>query len=387
MPDDTSFTATTAGTDGHPDGDRLRAYLDETLPADDATLIADHLERCGACVSALDDLEEPVTLLDEPDAEAPAWDEGRMRRAVRRTLLRTAVNAIVMVVVAALVLQVVGWFVVDPLLIDRGERVSNSVIASIDLPVITIPGAEIDGVNSNFRLMRRHTEVRAQRTVGSQTVSLGGYTTRLGPLGMSTDNDSFITAEGPLLRSTTLTPFEPERHGDGTAVTVELTWLDGLPPAEADSVTDAAEDLALLWVGFRLPDGDPVDPLWRLGYSACGNVSAFIPQQTWGGFGSGGGFRVPSSGSSGSRHALEELRRATANLADIGWLDNEQISVGPLADVAATARWLATNEPDVASIVITGPTSAVAAAVEATAPDEATVLEVDFDRGAPEPCG
>lgn len=386
MPDDTRFTASTAGTDGHPDGARLRAYLDETLPVDDATLVADHLERCVTCVSALDDLEEPAVLLDEPDAEAPVWDEGRMRRAVRRTLVRTAVNAILLVVVAALGLMLVGWLVVDPLFIDRGERVENSVIASVDLPIITIPGAEIDGVTSNFRLLRRHTEVRVQRTVGSQTVSLEGYTTRLGPLGMSTANDSFITAEGPLLRSTTLTPFEPDRLGDATAVTVELTWLDALPPAEADSVTAAAEDLALLWVGFRLPDGDPVDPMWRLGYSACGHTSSFIPQQTWGGFSAGGGFRIPSSDTSGTRHALAELRRATANLADTGWLDNEQISVGPLADVAATAQWLATNEPDVASIVITGPTSAVAAAVEAAAPDEATILEVDFDRGAPEPC-
>jgi hypothetical protein len=38
------------------------------------------------------------------------------------------------------------------------------------------------------------------------------------------------------------------------------------------------------------------------------------------------------------------------------------------------------------SVVITGPARAVAAAVERYAPDQADLLELDFDRGAPQVC-
>jgi hypothetical protein len=57
-----------------------------------------------------------------------------------------------------------------------------------------------------------------------------------------------------------------------------------------------------------------------------------------------------------------------------------------LADPAGTAEALASSEPGVASVVITGPTQEVAAAVDEYAPDQADLLELDFDRGAPEPC-
>jgi hypothetical protein len=55
-------------------------------------------------------------------------------------------------------------------------------------------------------------------------------------------------------------------------------------------------------------------------------------------------------------------------------------------DLTRTAEGLATDRPAVTSVVITGPTQTVAAAVAEHAPDEANLLEVDFDRGAPAAC-
>lgn len=59
---------------------------------------------------------------------------------------------------------------------------------------------------------------------------------------------------------------------------------------------------------------------------------------------------------------------------------------GALEDPAATAEVLASTEPAVDSVVITGPTQAVAAAVERYAPDQTDLLELDFDRSAPQVC-
>jgi hypothetical protein len=88
----------------------------------------------------------------------------------------------------------------------------------------------------------------------------------------------------------------------------------------------------------------------------------------------------------GVEHALEELRRATANLADTGWAEG-QVGDGALADPVATADALASGDPQVTSLVVTGPLGAVTAVVDAAAADRADLLEVDFDRGAPDPCG
>jgi hypothetical protein len=160
--------------------------------------------------------------------------------------------------------------------------------------------------------------------------------------------------------------------------------VDTIDLAAADAVA-GWNDLALLWVGFRIPGAEePMDPSWWLGYSACGRLPEFVLEQRMGGFG-GGGFRIPEHGD--ARHALDELRRATANLATLGWPGADTAPHGALNDPARTAEILAASDPGVVSVVITGPTGAVADAVEQHAPDVAYLLEVDFDRGAPATCG
>jgi hypothetical protein len=375
----------------HPSAAELRGYLDDRLADADAQAVADHLEACERCVVALDDLGSDPVRLPAARADGAAWDERRMRRSVRHTVLLTAVNTALLLVLAALVLQLLGWFVIHPLLIDRGDRLTDHVTATIDVPVMTIPGAELNQVISNPGLLGRTTEVELQRAVGSQMIPLGTFTTRLGPRGMSVPSGPDIGPRGPWLEpaSTDLgpVPFEPDRLAEGTAVTVELSWHDdALDLAAADAVVDGSDDLALLWVGFRIPGGEhPMDPSWQLGYSACGQVPTFLREQRRGGFGGGGDFRDRGV-DSGAQHALDELRRATANLAAIGWPGQRTARAGALADLTGTAEHLATSEPAVMSIVITGPSQMVAAAVAEHAPDETNLLEVDFDRGAPTTC-
>jgi hypothetical protein len=369
----------------HPSTKRLRAFLDDDLPAVEAREVEDHLEACERCVAALDDLEPPVRLR-EATAEAPAWDERRMRRAVRRTVLRTAVNAVLLLVLAALLLEVVGGFVIHPLLVDRGGRLESHVTATIDLPVLLIPGAEAGELYSDPGWVRRTTEVAYRRSVGSRPTSLGTFGTRTGPFGMSTTSGwdlwpgAYALEPGSDVHPTS---FEPDRLGEGTAVTVELRWLRPVELETADAVAAGSADVALLWVGFRVPGAPhPQDPGWTLGYSAYAEPWPHLSDMRFGGFGTSDATERRFHGDDlGARHALGQVRRATANLAAIGWpaVDDPDV-YGALADLDATEDALAATEPGVASVVITGPTQAVAEAVAAHGPDQAQLLEIDFDR-------
>lgn len=379
-------TGAAGGDEGHPSPEDLRTYLDGQLDAERTQGVDAHLESCGSCVDALDALEPPVRFPASADT-ADAWDPRRMRRAVRRTVLRTAVDAAGLLLVGALVLQLLGAVVWVPLAVDRGDRVAASVAASIDLPVMTIPGAEVASYSSNAGFLRRITEVSVERVVGAVPEHLGAYETRLGAVGMSMPGGGPIAYGGPILEGgegpTYITEFAPDRLGPGTAATVRLVWDDPIALADADAVADATDEVALLWVGFELPEVDAEEPSAPFGYSACQQPPEGIGRRG-AGFAGSGGLRVRPGQTTGARHALEQLRRATANLATTGLVSD---AAGPLADLDATAAWLAEEEPGVTSVVLTGPTEALAAAVDAASPRWTDLLAVDFDRATPEPCG
>jgi hypothetical protein len=390
---------------GHLTADALRAFLTDAMPAEEAEAAAEHLERCDRCMRALDELEttpagtghdhegattmSTSTLLRQPEANEPVWDERRMKRSVRRTLLGTAVRAALLLLAGVIVLQLVGGLLIGPLLVDRGDRVSAVVAATFDLPVLTTPGAEIQEFSSQMGALRRTTEVSVERAVGASAVPLGSFATRIGPFGAS-------PVGGPVHAGPVLDPpggtldrdvpdFDPQRLGEGTAATVELHFGRGVTVTDADAIADEATDVELLWVGFRVPGGDPDDRSWRLGYSACGTIPDWVLDQRSGGFGGSGGFRA-WGGDAGADHALSQVRRAVENLARTGLVSG----VGPegaLADPEATAAKLAETEPEVMSVVLTGPTDALADVVETAGPQLVDLLEVDFDRGAPQTCG
>lgn len=391
---------------GHPTPDALRAFLADAMAPEEAEAAAEHLEGCVDCMRALDDIETTSagtgrdhqgattmpapTLTRGPEANEPVWDERRMKRSVRRTLLGTAVRAALLLLAGVIVVQLVGGFLVGPLFVDRGDRVPSVIAATFDLPVLTIPGAEVGEFGSQMGALRRTTEVSVERSVGASAVPLGSFSTRIGPFGASPVGVP-VHAFGPMLASPSGTfvqdvpPFEPERLGEGTAATVELHFGSGVTVADADAIADEVTDVELLWVGFRVPVGDPMDRSWRLGYSACGTIPEWVADQRSMGFGGSGGFRVVD-GDAGADHALGEVRRAVENLAGTGLVSGDGPE-GALADPEETAALLAETEPEVMSVVLTGPTDALADIVQAADPLSVDLLEVDFDRGAPQTCG
>jgi hypothetical protein len=174
----------------------------------------------------------------------------------------------------------------------------------------------------------------------------------------------------------------------GYRAPVQLTWQDPIERAAAQALVGRSDEVALLWVGFEVPGRTEAFPDGQLGYSACGAVPRFLRDGTsrLGRFGGSGGFRDWEVAGSGVEHALEQLRRATAELAGSGWVD-EDTGFGPLQDVEGTADALASGDPAVTSLVVTGPLGEVAAVVDAADATQADLLEIDFDRGTPDPCG
>ncbi len=390
----------------HPSTDDLRRELDGRTDAEESARITGHLDACEACGRRLDELADTTpTPAVAADRDTPSFDPRWMRRAVARTMLSVAWRAALLLVVVVVVAQFAATLLVHPLLVERGDRLERHVVASIDLPILLRPGAEARDVGSNVGLLRRTTEVRFERAVGAATSDLGRYETRLGPLAMTTAVGSGpITAwRGPRLSEdpadSSPVPFDPGRAGDATAATIELSWDDAIDREAVAALTDDHDDVALTWVGFRVADGTHAEGRQALGYSACSRggdeiVEVFDLGTTLvgGGFGTSSGFRQLPPPEDGVAHALEQARRATDNLARSGWLEDEPLldrgrEDGPLADLDAVNQRLAEDDPEVATLVLTGPTPALAAIIADSAPDTANLLELDLDRGAPEPCG
>lgn len=141
-------------TDSHP-GDRLTAYVDGTLPAEEATAVAAHLAACRACHGVLEDLMAVRGLLRAlPDPEPRPWVLPRVlarieARRQRRARLRWTVAAVCAGALLAVALN---------LPVDRGvER--------------TLPGAHF----------RQHAEASMLHPLAD--ITLAGYLTDAWPYG------------------------------------------------------------------------------------------------------------------------------------------------------------------------------------------------------------
>lgn len=375
----------------HPDRRTIRRFLDGVLESSDAAEVEAHLAECEAC-GALLEAEEPRVGL--PSAEEPvAWDERRFRRAVRRTLWRTAADVVLIGLVGLLGVYLLSQFVWHPLVVGRGDRVAEAVQAAADLPMLTQPGVETTQVTSSPGLVYRWIEVETQRRVGSTERWVEDYEAQLGPLGVGQLRPSHLGSRGP---STTAGPAGGEdvrggrdlsRLPDGVAVAVQLHWDpgDAAGIAEIDELAVGVDDAALEWVGFDVGDPPHTVPPHGVGYGAC--HSHHHPEQMnidgWGGFGFDAVPRsFPGDAGGGASVALEETRRALANLEEV----DMDVTGRGIGDPAAVAGELE-GDPGVRSVVVTGSVEAVEQLIDAAAPEHVSLLDVEFDVGPTEPCG
>jgi hypothetical protein len=367
--------------------DLLAGYIDDDLEADTKTELEQHLKECDECRGLIDEVEAPVDLTSAVGEGDLGWDEKRMRKTVRRTLLRIVSGVVAIWVVGFVVIAFVSALAFQPLVIDRGDRARKAGIATWDLPVLVTPGASVDRWTTDATLLGRDLKVELVRFVGSEPQALGVFETDLGVFSFS---ESGVNAVNPYVGGSSRR-FVPDRLPDGTVVTVQLLWLEQpISVADAQALIPDPSEATVLWAGFdvspALPQGVdrfPGDPGLMLGYHTC-EAPGILDR---GGSFFSSGFAMSSGNVTGCFFqpasvalALEQTRRATANLASDADLIEalEASSSESLQNIENVATWLAENQPTVTALVITGPSRNVAHIVETSGAEDAVQLDVDF---------
>ncbi|NOY54937.1 MAG: hypothetical protein GXP34_03025 [Actinobacteria bacterium] len=364
--------------------DLLEGYVEDSLEPGTRAELEEHLAGCDECRSIPDGVEAPVHLGNTIGRPAQPWDEKQLRKTIRRTLFRLVFDAISIWIIGAVALTILSAFAIQPLLVDRGDRIRAAAIATWDLPVLSTPGARVSGWRNNPTPFGRDLAVDLVRPIGDATRPLGTFNTHLGLVRFTGENGSPLL---PYFVGDGSRPFTPERLPADTVVTVQLQWWeDPISISEAEALQPAEGEARIVWVGFDVTPALPPDPLHpsfeMLGYETCGEptiLDSAVGYMTSGSSGGGGRLGCRPNGGSSITSALQQVRRALDNLASHPELMK---AGGPtseaLSNADAVAAWLAGNDPAVVSLVVTGPTENVAKIMEASGADTATQLDVDF---------
>ena len=367
--------------------DLLEGYVEDSLEPETRSQLEAHLATCQECRDILEASEAPVDL---PEVSEPGrdWDEKRMRKTVRRTLFRLVFDALSIWIIGFVVLWLVSALALQPVIINRGDRSRAAALATWDLAIMTTPGATIDGWQNDATLFGREISVDVGLYTGRDLRPLGTYKTDLGMW-------RFENATGGALRpflETESQAFRPDRLPDNTVATVALSWWDNpITMERAAAIQPNVEEAWLLWVGFSVapafPPGTaqfPADPDYVLGFNPCAEpVFTDYDSHYFSSGSSGGGGNFSSCiflDQATVEQSLTSLRRATANLADHAFLIDalENSPTSALRDMENVATWLAGNEPQVVTLVITGPSETVSDIVASSGAEGAILLDIDF---------
>ena len=367
--------------------DLLEGYVDDSLEPETRSQLEAHLATCEECRSILEAAEAPVAL---PVGQTPEsnWDEKRMRKTIRRTLFRLVFDALSIWIIGFIVLWIVSALAIQPLLVNRGDRSRAAAIATWDLAIMTTPGATIDGWQNDATLFGREISVDVGLYTGQDLRPLGTYQTELGVWRFKNATGGTIQ---PFLETGSHT-FQPDRLPEDTVATVALSWWDKpITLAQAAAIQPDTEEAWLLWVGFSVapafPPGTapfPADPDYVLGYNPCGEPVFTDYESNYFSSGSSGGGGNFSSclflDQATVEQSITSLRRATANLAGQAFLVDalENSSTSALRNIETVWTWLAGNEPQVVTLVITGPSQTISDIVASSGAEGASLLEIDF---------
>jgi hypothetical protein len=368
--------------------DLLEGYVEKSLEPETSALLEAHLATCEECRNILEGAEKPVALAPaEGQALPPNWDETRLRRTIRRTLGRLVFDVISIWVIGFVVLTIVSGFAIQPLLVNRGDRVRAAAIATWDLAVMTTPGASVEGWRVDATLIGKELGIDVVRPIGSNVEPLGTYETDLGIWRFRGVNGQPIR---PLFVEGVSRTFVPDRLPEDTVATVELQWwTNPISVAEAEALRPLEGEAQLVWAGFGLDAAFPHDPNrfpgnldYVLGYHACAAPQYLQFEDSYFSSGSaaGGGTLGCYPSDESVANALTQTRRAVDNLVSNGFLVEglSTSSTASLRNIKTVGAWLRDHEPPVVSMVITGPTENIARLIETAQPEAAIQLDVDF---------
>lgn len=232
---------------------------------------------------------------------------------------------------------------------------------------------------------------RDQRHVGRYTGwelrPLGSHQTELDIWRFKKANGGTIQ---PFLETESQT-FQPNRLPEDTVATVALSWWENpITVAQAAAIQPDVEEAWLLWAGFSVapafPEGTaqfPADPDYVLGFNPCGEP-VFTDYAS-------GYFSSGSSGGGGNfsscmfldqatvEQSVTSLRRATVKLAGHRFLVDalENAPHSALRNIETVAARPADNEPQVVTIVMTGPSETITEIVASSGAEGASLLDID----------
>jgi hypothetical protein len=362
----------------------LEDYVDERLDRPVRDQLENHLRDCLRCQTILGDVA-PVDL----DALGPGEVDDRMlRRSVRRALWRTVFDAAAMLIVLAVGFWVVSTLLVQPLVMNRGGRAEAVGRATYDVAGMFNEGAVVDGFTIDSGAFNRTFTATIQMPVGAGMADLGTVSTRIGLFGSSGDAiRPFADSES---RIAGVAKDVLARLGGGAVATVSVRFGEPISIDQAQLLADSpGSDVSVVWAGFIVSDAPQAvaatDPLRILGYSTCVGTDKIPPTVFTGSSASAGGnFGV--SGPSIS-NALHEVRRAINHLAENPDVATRLLDGGRQESVQRVADHLSDVDPQVETLVVTGPADEILKFFDQADTRDGQVLAADFYNWSRRVCG
>ena len=368
--------------------DRLEAYVDDRLSREERREVDRHLRDCEECRAILDD----VAPVDLSGLGPTTYDEATMRRTVRRSLFRTALDAALILLAGLTLFWFLSALLIQPLVIDRGGRAGDAVRMSIDLGSMLNPGAILVEGDVSSDLLSRQVDLEFALPVGAALTQTDHTSTTIGVFGVS---DAWDGPPGPESAGTEFMGEAADQLanlGSGTVATVSMFYEDPMSVEQAQDLADhPGADVRVVWAGFDSSLGQETPPNWTftgaLGYGTCLHQDPLdeeVLSSSSAGFSSGSMFASPSV-----RRALDSVISGLENIE--GRPELVDYVVRPYGDdpgsVSAVLDYLR-NDPEVMILVLTGPSPEVARFVESSPGTAvASVLAVDFYNWTDSICG
>ncbi|MET0565372.1 MAG: zf-HC2 domain-containing protein [Acidimicrobiia bacterium] len=354
----------------------LEGYVDETLDRATRREVDIHLATCDECRSILDGVA-PVEL----GSPAGSWDQKAMGRAVRRSILRVAADALLLLFAGWIAAWLLSLLILQPFVLNRGGRAVAATVATADLAILSNPGVTMSEYAYHSAFLSRTTEVDVSLPVGSAVKEVGSIQSRIGLF-------AFGSADGgplwPVLYDENELGGEESLRavGEGTVATVQVWFEDAIEVDTAQAMVGTPADVSVVWAGFEVAgvEGSALAPAGVLGYGTCSSQYFTAPETAAGSSGGGSGdyLGMPASVSG----ALEETQRALRNL-----LDYPELTAGTGASVEDVTEALERLEtPMVEELVVTGPTGELLDFIDEVDPTAVSILAIDFLNWSEPPC-
>lgn len=406
--------------------DLLAGYAEGSLEPETLREVQEHVAACTECGELLEG-DRPVQL---PLIAGPApWSEKKTMKTARRALLRAALSAGLIYLVAWLPLSLMASSAASAV-IERNGRGLDAERAAAAIGSMLIPGGRVDSSSTARGFLRREYSARVRRRIGGIDHTVADIWVKLGVIGasMRVVPAASDTQFPPNPYSSTFNPtglstglpggLQPDVLPDGSVVTVQMIFQEPLSYDDAEKrladlcrpPTQGATDQPR---AVRKPIDSPGAPGLSFGppplsHPAPSAVEAPIgertvqpsgipPMVTWvgfaagpdwasAGFSSGGDLRPTGYVGAPAGCNLREARsRVLASLTLLSRTEFEGFFAEDLIHTRSTRGSpnvtpleMVTKKPRIVTLVVTGPVRNVERLLDQTKPSAVFKLDQDL---------